>query len=146
MLFAPPTDPSPGAPKEVVSGSSPTSLGCTECEASSGSRCTPRGSRPHDRSFPTRTQKAAKLYGPWLTVNYRESFGPCVRCDHLQSPVSAQGAKVRSPQGTDAVPRTRHAKQKDLKLGNIDARRDWGFAGDYVEAIWLTLASTTETE
>src|SRR5713101_8790088 len=76
----------------------------------------------------------------WITINYRESFGlhasSAITFNH-ESPL--RGPEFVTRKVTDAVARIRHGKQRDLKLGNIDARRDWGFAGDYVEAMWLML-------
>ena len=90
--------------------------------------------------YPRSPYAVAKLYGHWLTVNYRESFGlhasAAITFNH-ESPL--RGREFVTRKVTDAVARIRHGKQKDLKLGNIDARRDWGFAGDYVEAMWLML-------
>src|SRR5882724_893589 len=90
--------------------------------------------------YPRSPYAVAKLYGHWLTVNYRESFGlhasAAITFNH-ESPL--RGLEFVTRKVTDAAARIRHAKQKDLKLGNIDARRDWGFAGDYVEAMWLML-------
>jgi GDPmannose 4,6-dehydratase len=90
--------------------------------------------------YPRSPYAVAKLYGHWLTVNYRESFGfhasSAITFNH-ESPL--RGREFVTRKVTDAVARIRHGKQKDLKLGNLDARRDWGFAGDYVEAMWLML-------
>jgi len=93
--------------------------------------------------YPRSPYAVAKLYGHWLTVNYRESFGlhaSCAITFNHESPL--RGLEFVTRKVTDAAARIRHAKQKDLKLGNIDARRDWGFAGDYVEAMWLMLQQT----
>jgi len=82
----------------------------------------------------------AKLYGYWITVNYRESFGIHASNGILfnhESPL--RGLEFVTRKVTDAVARIKLGKQKELKLGNIDAKRDWGFAGDYVEAMWLML-------
>ncbi len=93
--------------------------------------------------YPRSPYAVAKLYGHWLTVNYRESFGlhaSCAITFNHESPL--RGLEFVTRKVTDAAARIRHGKQKDLKLGNIDARRDWGFAGDYVEAMWLMLQQT----
>ena len=90
--------------------------------------------------YPRSPYAVAKLYGHWLTVNYRESFGlhaSCAITFNHESPL--RGLEFVTRKVTDAAARIRHGKQKDLRLGNIDARRDWGFAGDYVEAMWLML-------
>ncbi len=82
----------------------------------------------------------AKLYGHWATVNYRESFGMHASSGILfnhESPL--RGIEFVTRKVTDAVARIKHGKQKELRLGNIDAKRDWGFAGDYVHAMWLML-------
>ena len=82
----------------------------------------------------------AKLYGYWITVNYRESFGfhasNGILFNH-ESPL--RGLEFVTRKVTDAVARIKLGKQKELRLGNIDAKRDWGFAGDYVEAMWMML-------
>jgi len=80
----------------------------------------------------------AKLYGHSTTVNYRESFGLHASSGILfnhESPL--RGIEFVTRKVTDAVARISLGKQKELRLGNIDAKRDWGFAGDYVEAMWL---------
>jgi len=82
----------------------------------------------------------AKLYGHWATVNYRESFGMHASSGILfnhESPL--RGLEFVTRKVTDAVARIKQGKQKELRLGNIDAKRDWGFAGDYVQAMWLML-------
>jgi len=90
--------------------------------------------------YPRSPYAVAKLYGHWLTVNYRESFGfhasTGIAFNH-ESPL--RGLEFVTRKVTDAVARIRHGKQKELKLGNIDVRRDWGYAADYVEAMWLML-------
>src|SRR5450759_6011151 len=90
--------------------------------------------------YPRSPYAAAKLYAHWMTVNYRESFGIHASSGILfnhESPL--RGIEVVTRKGTDAVARIKLGKSKELRLGNIDARRDWGFAGDYVEAMWLML-------
>jgi GDPmannose 4,6-dehydratase len=82
----------------------------------------------------------AKLFGHWATVNYRESFGMHASSGILfnhESPL--RGIEFVTRKVTDAVARIKLGKQKELRLGNIDAKRDWGFAGDYVQAMWLML-------
>ncbi len=82
----------------------------------------------------------AKLYGHWITVNYRESFDTFavggILFNH-ESPI--RGIEFVTRKVTDAVARIKLGKQPKLYLGNIDTKRDWGFAGDYVEAMWLML-------
>lgn len=82
----------------------------------------------------------AKLFAHWATINYRESFdifGCCGILFNHESPL--RGIEFVTRKVTDAVARIKQGVQKDLHLGNIDAKRDWGFAGDYVEAMWLML-------
>lgn len=82
----------------------------------------------------------AKLFAHWSTINYRESFGIFGCCGILfnhESPL--RGIEFVTRKVTDAVARIKLGVQKDLHLGNIDAKRDWGFAGDYVEAMWKML-------
>lgn len=82
----------------------------------------------------------AKMFGHWMTVNYRESYD-LFACSGIlfnhESPL--RGIEFVTRKVTDAVARIKLGRQKELRLGNIDARRDWGFAGDYVEAMWLML-------
>lgn len=90
--------------------------------------------------YPRSPYAVAKLYGHWITVNYRESFGLHASSGILfnhESPL--RGIEFVTRKVTDAVARIKLGLQKELRLGNIDAKRDWGFAGDYVEAMWLML-------
>jgi GDPmannose 4,6-dehydratase len=82
----------------------------------------------------------SKLYGHWITVNYRESFGIHASSGILfnhESPL--RGLEFVTRKVADGVARIKLGKQKELRLGNIDAKRDWGFAGDYVLAMFLML-------
>jgi GDPmannose 4,6-dehydratase len=82
----------------------------------------------------------SKLYGHWITVNYRESFGIHASSGILfnhESPL--RGIEFVTRKVTDGVARIKLGKQTELRLGNIDAKRDWGFAGDYVVAMHLML-------
>jgi GDPmannose 4,6-dehydratase len=82
----------------------------------------------------------SKLYGHWITVNYRESFGIHASSGLLfnhESPL--RGLEFVTRKVTDAVARIKLGKQTEVRLGNIDAKRDWGFAGDYVVAMHLML-------
>ncbi|CDQ09763.1 GDP-D-mannose dehydratase, NAD(P)-binding [Acidithiobacillus ferrivorans] len=82
----------------------------------------------------------AKLYGHWITVNYRESFGLHASSGILfnhESPL--RGTEFVTRKITLALARIRHGLQGDVELGNLDSKRDWGFAGDYVRAMWLML-------
>jgi GDPmannose 4,6-dehydratase len=90
--------------------------------------------------YPRSPYGVAKLYGHWITVNYRESFGIHASSGILfnhESPL--RGLEFVTRKVTDGVARIKLGKQKELRLGNIDAQRDWGFAGDYVEAMYLML-------
>lgn len=90
--------------------------------------------------YPRSPYGVAKLYSHSMTVNYRESFGMFASSGILfnhESPL--RGIEFVTRKVTDAVARIKLGRQKELRLGNIDAQRDWGFAGDYVEAMWLML-------
>lgn len=90
--------------------------------------------------YPRSPYGVAKLYGHWITVNYRESFNLHASSGILfnhESPL--RGIEFVTRKVTDAVARIKLGKQQELRLGNIDAKRDWGYAGDYVEAMWLML-------
>jgi GDPmannose 4,6-dehydratase len=90
--------------------------------------------------YPRSPYGVAKLFGHWITINYRESFNLHASSGILfnhESPLRAIEFVTRKV--TDAVARIKFGRQKELRLGNIDAKRDWGFAGDYVEAMWLML-------
>lgn len=90
--------------------------------------------------YPRSPYGAAKLYAHWMTVNYRESFGihACsgILFNH-ESPL--RGLEFVTRKVTDTVARIKLGIQQELRLGNIDARRDWGHARDYVRAMWLML-------
>jgi GDPmannose 4,6-dehydratase len=90
--------------------------------------------------YPRSPYGVAKIFGYWTTVNYRESYD-IFACNGIlfnhESPL--RGIEFVTRKVTDAVARIKTGLQKELRLGNIDARRDWGFAGDYVEAMWLML-------
>src|SRR5574343_1561991 len=90
--------------------------------------------------YPRSPYGVAKLYGHWITKNYRESFNMHASSGILFNHESPRrGIEFVTRKVTDAVARIKQGKQKELRLGNIDAKRDWGFAGDYVEAMWLML-------
>ncbi len=82
----------------------------------------------------------AKVYGHWIAINYRESYD-IFACSGIlfnhESP--RRGKEFVTRKITDAVARIKLGMQKELLLGNLDAKRDWGFAGDYVRAMWLML-------
>ncbi|MEB1806656.1 MAG: GDP-mannose 4,6-dehydratase [Bacillaceae bacterium] len=90
--------------------------------------------------YPRSPYAAAKLYGHWMTVNYRESYD-MYACSGIlfnhESPL--RGEEFVTRKITKAVARIKKGLQNELRLGNLDAKRDWGFAGDYVEAMWLML-------
>eukprot|EP00752_Nemacystus_decipiens_P013742 g12195.t1 len=86
----------------------------------------------------------AKLYAHWLTVNYRESYDMHASCGILFNHESPRrGETFVTRKITRAVGRIKHGLQDKLYLGNLDAKRDWGFAGDYVEQMWLMLQQDT---
>jgi GDPmannose 4,6-dehydratase len=90
--------------------------------------------------YPRSPYGVAKLYGHWITVNYRESFGIHASSGILfnhESPL--RGTEFVTRKVTDGVARIKLGLAKQLHLGNIDARRDWGHAKDYVRAMWLML-------
>jgi len=90
--------------------------------------------------YPRSPYGAAKLYGYWVTVNYREAYG-IYACNGIlfnhESPIRGETFVTRKI--TMAVARIKNGLQDKLYLGNLDAKRDWGYAGDYVEAMWLML-------
>jgi GDPmannose 4,6-dehydratase len=90
--------------------------------------------------YPRSPYAVAKLYGHWITVNYRESFGFHASSGILfnhESPL--RGIEFVTRKVTDGVARIKLGRAQELRLGNIDAKRDWGHARDYVEAMWLML-------
>jgi len=90
--------------------------------------------------YPRSPYAAAKLYAYWITVNYREAYG-IFACNGIlfnhESPIRGETFVTRKI--TRAVARIKLGLQDSLYLGNLDAKRDWGYAGDYVEAMWLML-------
>ena len=90
--------------------------------------------------YPRSPYGVAKLYGHWITVNYRESFGLYAVSGILFNHESPRrGLEFVTRKISDGVARVACGLQTELRLGNLDARRDWGFAGDYVEAMWRML-------
>jgi len=90
--------------------------------------------------YPRSPYGVAKVYGHWMTVNYRESFNMFASSGILFNHESPRrGVEFVTRKITDAVARIKHGLQKELHLGNLDAMRDWGFAKDYVECMWLML-------
>jgi len=94
--------------------------------------------------YPRSPYAVAKLYGHWITVNYRESFGMHASSGILfnhESPLRGQEFVTRKV--TDGVARIKLGLSKELRLGNIEAQRDWGHARDYVRAMWMMLQQET---
>lgn len=97
--------------------------------------------------YPRSPYAAAKLYAHWMTVNYRESFGLHASSGILfnhESPL--RGIEFVTRKITDAVARIKLGLQEKLALGNLDAKRDWGHARDYVEAMWLMVQQDTASD
>lgn len=90
--------------------------------------------------YPRSPYGVAKVYGHWITVNYRESYN-MYACSGIlfnhESP--RRGIEFVTRKVTDAAAKIKLGLQKELRMGNLDAERDWGFAGDYVEAMWLMM-------
>lgn len=90
--------------------------------------------------YPRSPYGVAKLYGHWITVNYRESFKMHASSGILFNHESPRrGIEFVTRKITYHVALIKHGLINELRLGNLDAKRDWGFAGDYVEAMWLML-------
>ncbi|MBY0164643.1 GDP-mannose 4,6-dehydratase [Cytobacillus firmus] len=90
--------------------------------------------------YPRSPYGVAKVYGHWITVNYRESFN-MFACSGIlfnhESP--RRGLEFVTRKVTNGVARIKLGLQEELRMGNLDSLRDWGFAGDYVKAMWLML-------
>jgi GDPmannose 4,6-dehydratase len=99
------------------------------------------------RFYPRSPYGVAKLYGHWITVNARESYG-LFACSGIlfnhESP--RRGVEFVTRKVTYNAARIKLGLQKKLKIGNLDAERDWGFAGDYVRAMWLMLQQETAAD
>jgi GDPmannose 4,6-dehydratase len=90
--------------------------------------------------YPRSPYGVAKVYGHWITVNYRESYGLFAVSGILFNHESPRrGLEFVTRKVTDAAARIKLGLASEVRLGNLEARRDWGFAGDYVEAMWLML-------
>jgi GDPmannose 4,6-dehydratase len=90
--------------------------------------------------YPRSPYGVAKVYAHWITVNYRESFNLFAVSGILFNHESPRrGLEFVTRKITDAVARIKLGRQHELRLGNLEARRDWGFAGDYVDAMWRML-------
>jgi GDPmannose 4,6-dehydratase len=94
--------------------------------------------------YPRSPYGVAKVYGHWITVNYRESYNLYAVSGILFNHESPRrGIEFVSRKVTDAAARIKLGRARELRLGNLDARRDWGFAGDYVDAMWRMLQQPT---
>jgi GDPmannose 4,6-dehydratase len=94
--------------------------------------------------YPRSPYGVAKVYAHWITVNYRESFGLYAVSGILFNHESERrGLEFVTRKVTDGVARIKLGRARELRLGNLDARRDWGFAGDYVDAMWRMLQPDT---
>ena len=90
--------------------------------------------------YPRSPYGVSKLYAHWITINYRESFDMFACTGILFNHESPRrGLEFVTRKITHAVARIKHGMDEELRLGNLDARRDWGFAGDFVQAMWLML-------
>ncbi len=90
--------------------------------------------------YPRSPYGVAKVYGHYITVNYRESYDMFAVSGILFNHESPRrGLEFVTRKVTDGVAQIKAGKTKELRMGNLDARRDWGFAGDYVKAMWLML-------
>jgi GDPmannose 4,6-dehydratase len=94
--------------------------------------------------YPRSPYGVAKLYGHWITVNYRESYDLHASSGILFNHESPRrGLEFVTRKITHAVAKIKLGQQSELRLGNLEAQRDWGFAGDYVEAMWRMLQQDT---
>ena len=94
--------------------------------------------------YPRSPYGVAKVYGHWITVNYRESYGMYATSGILFNHESPRrGLEFVTRKVTDAAARIKLGLANELRLGNLDAKRDWGYAGDYVRAMWLMLQQET---
>ena len=94
--------------------------------------------------YPRSPYAAAKVYAYWITVNYREAYKMfCCNGILFNHESPRRGETFVTRKVTMALARIRHGAQDALYLGNLEAKRDWGFAGDYIEAMWLMLQQNT---
>ena len=90
--------------------------------------------------YPRSPYGVAKVYGHWITVNYRESYGLHASSGILFNHESPRrGLEFSTRKVTHGVARIKNGLDRELRMGNLDSKRDWGFAGDYVRAMWLML-------
>ena len=117
--------------------------GCRFYQASSSEMYGDVVETPQTENTPFRPRSpygVAKCYAHWITVNYRESYGMHASCGILFNHESPRrGETFVTRKITRAVGRIKYGLQEKLYLGNLEAKRDWGYAGDYVEAMWLML-------
>jgi GDPmannose 4,6-dehydratase len=120
------------------------------CQASSSEMFGNTDRSPQDEWTPFRPRNpygVAKLYGHWMTANYRESHGlfacSAILFNH-ESP--RRGHEFVTRKITRAAAMIRAGRQSELELGDLEARRDWGFAGDYVHAMWLMLQAPAASD
>ncbi|MGH7508313.1 MAG: GDP-mannose 4,6-dehydratase [Gemmatimonadales bacterium] len=103
-------------------------------------RVTETPQRESTSFYPRSPYGVAKVYGHWITVNYRESYNLYAVSGILFNHESPRrGIEFVTRKVTDGVARIKLGMARELRLGNLDARRDWGFAGDYVDAMWRML-------
>jgi len=94
--------------------------------------------------YPRSPYGVAKVYGHWITVNYRESYNLfCVSGILFNHESPRRGLEFVTRKITNGVAMIKHGLSNELRLGNLEAKRDWGFAGDYVKAMWLMLQNDT---
>ena len=97
--------------------------------------------------YPRSPYGVAKVYGHWITVNYRESYGLYAVSGILFNHESPRrGMEFVTRKVSDAAARIKLGLATELRLGNLEAQRDWGFAGDYVDAMWRMLQRPTPTD
>ncbi|MGQ0702108.1 MAG: GDP-mannose 4,6-dehydratase [Gemmatimonadales bacterium] len=97
--------------------------------------------------YPRSPYGVAKVYGHWITVNYRESYGMYAVSGILFNHESPRrGMEFVTRKVSDGAARIRLGLATELRLGNLEARRDWGFAGDYVDAMWRMLQRPEPTD
>ena len=98
---------------------------------------------PQDENTPFRPVSPyaiAKLYAYWMTVNYREAYGMfCSNGILFNHESERRGFEFVTRKITDGVARIKHGLSKELRIGNLDAKRDWGYAPEYVEGMWIML-------
>ena len=101
-----------------------------------------KGTPQNERTpfYPRSPYGVAKLYAHWISVNYRESYGMFTACGILFNHESPRrGFEFVTRKITSTAVKIKLGLENQLRLGNLDAKRDWGFAGDYVKAMWLML-------